>query len=250
MAQALGVRFLDSNGMELPFGGAAAVRLARIDMSGLRLGVMEAKITAATDVTNPLCGPKGASAIFGPQKGATSKMVQELDLAMDHLAQTIKRSLGLDLRDSPRGGAAGGLAAGLVAFASAEVVSGIDLVCDVLTFDQHLVGADLVFTAEGRLDSSTAYDKAPVGVARRAKARGIPVIAMAGSLGPGYEEVYRCGIDAVIPILERPMTFEDSLARTSELLISATERTMRVLSIGPRLPIVAGSPRAEFRSPG
>jgi glycerate kinase len=250
MAQALGVRFLDPNGRELPFGGTAAVRLARIDMSGLRLGVMEAKITAATDVTNPLCGPKGAAAIFGPQKGATSKMVQELDMAMDHLAQTIKRSLGLDLRDIPRGGAAGGLAAGLIAFANAEVVSGIDLVCDVLTLDQHLAGADLVITAEGRLDSSTAYDKAPVGVARRAKARGIPVVAIAGSLGQGYEEVYRCGIDAVVPILERPMTFEDSLARTSELVINATERAMRLLALGLRLPTVAGPTSAEFRRTG
>ena len=236
MAQALGVRFLDSNGRDLPFGGAALSRLARIDLSVLRREVMAARITAATDVTNPLCGPSGATAVYGPQKGASPQVVKELDRALDHLSRVIKRNLGLDVRDEPRAGAAGGLAAGLMAFVNAEIESGIDLICQVLGLDQHLAGADLVITAEGRMDASTIYDKAPVGVARRAKAMGIPVIAMAGSLGTGYEEVYRHGIDGVVPILGRPMNFEASIARTYDLLRSATERTMRLLKVGVAIP--------------
>ena len=146
MAQALGVRFLDSNGRELPFGGAALSKLARVDTSNLRLGVMEAKITAATDVTNPLCGPSGASAVYGPQKGASPKVVEELDRALEHLSRVIKRNLGLDVRDIPRAGAAGGLGAGLMAFMSAEIESGIDLICQVLGLEEHLTGVDLVIT--------------------------------------------------------------------------------------------------------
>ena len=232
MAQALGVHFLDSNGKELPFGGAGLSKLSRIDMSDLRLGVMEAKITAATDVTNPLCGPKGASAVYGPQKGASPQVVEELDKALDHLSRVINRNLGVDVRDQPRAGAAGGLGAGLMAFVNAEVESGIELVCHALGLEKHLEGADLVITAEGRVDSSTVYDKAPAGVARLAKAKGIPVIAMAGTLGPGYQEVYQYGIDAVVPILSRPMNFQDSISHTSGLLRGAVERTMRLLSVG------------------
>ena len=164
---------------------------------------MEAQIIAATDVTNPLCGPNGASAVYGPQKGASPGVVEELEMALDRLSGVIKRQLGLDLRDQARAGAAGGLAAGLVAFTNAQIESGIDLVCDVLGFDVHLEGADLVITGEGRADASTAYDKAPVGVARRAKSRGIPVVLLVGSLGVGYEAVYLHGIDVVLPINDR-----------------------------------------------
>ena len=236
MAQALGVHFLDSNGRELPFGGGGLSKLARVDMSELRLGVMEARITAATDVTNPLCGPRGASAVYGPQKGASLHILRELDNALDNLSRVIKRSLGLDVRDTPRGGAAGGLGAGMMAFLNAQVESGIGLVCRVLGLEEHLEGADLVITAEGRVDSSTVYEKAPAGVARLAKARGIPVIAMAGSLGPGYEQVYEHGIDAVVPILNKPMHFEDSIASTASLLRGAAERTMRLLALGQTIP--------------
>ena len=237
MAQALGVRFLDSNGRELPFGGAALSKLARVDTSNLRLGVMEAKITAATDVTNPLCGPSGASAVYGPQKGASPKVVEELDRALEHLSRVIKRNLGLDVRDIPRAGAAGGLGAGLMAFMSAEIESGIDLICQVLGLEERLAGVDLVITGEGRVDVSTTYDKAPVGVARLAKVKGIPVIAMAGSLGTGYEKVYQHGVDAIVPILDRPRTFEDSISRTYDLLRSTTERTMRLLKLGGTIPV-------------
>ena len=231
MAQALGIRFLDSGGRNLALGGAALSRLARIDLSGVKMGVMNTAITAATDVTNPLCGPTGASAVYGPQKGASPEVVEELDSALEQFAHVVRRSLGVEVRDVPRAGAAGGMAAGLMAFLNARVESGIDLVCRVLDLEGSLDGASLLITGEGRVDSSTVYDKAPVGVARLAKSRGIPVIIMAGSLGDGYQDVYQHGIDAVVPVLERPMSFTASVARTSELLERASERTMRLLKL-------------------
>ena len=236
MAQALGVRFLDSNGRDLPFGGASLVRLSRIDMSGLRMGLMGVTITAATDVVNPLCGPTGASAVYGPQKGASRRTVDSLDAALERFSRVVERSLGIDVKDVPRAGAAGGLGAGLIAFANARVESGVDLVCRVLGLASLMEGADLVITGEGRADGSTAYDKAPVGVARVAKASGVKtVVLVAGSLGRGYEELYSHGIDAVVPILNRPMSFEESLTRSRDLLAEASERTMRLLLAGSGL---------------
>ena len=172
-------------------GGAALSRLDRIDASGLYPGLKDATIIGATDVINPLCGPTGASAVYGPQKGATPEIVAELDLALAHYAEIVKRDLGKDVLDLPRAGAAGGLGAGLAAFLDGELRSGIDMVCDALGFDAALEGADLLITGEGRADSSTVYDKAPVGVARRAQARGVPTILLTGGLGPGYKELYQ-----------------------------------------------------------
>ena len=235
MAQALGIRFMDSNGRELPAGGAALARLHRVDVSGVRLGLMEAEIIAATDVNNPLCGPSGASAVYGPQKGASAAVVEELDQALDRLSRVVERQLGINMREVPRGGAAGGLAAGLVAFADARIESGIDLVCNAVRFEEKLEGADLVITGEGRTDASSVFEKAPVGVARKAKERGIPVIAIVGSLGPGHQAVYEHGIDALVPIPDRTMGFEESMSRSYDLLRSATARTMRLLSVGGSL---------------
>ena len=236
MAQALGVRFLDSNGRDLPFGGASLARLSRIDMSGLRMGIMSATITAATDVINPLCGSTGAAAVYGPQKGASRQTVDALDAALERFSRVVERSLGVDIKDVPRAGAAGGLGAGLIAFTNARVESGVDLVCRVLGVGTLMEGADLVITGEGRADSSTVYDKAPVGVARLAKATGVKVVVLiAGSLGRGYEELYEHGIDAVVPILSRPMSFEESLSRSRDLLRDATERTIRLLVAGAEL---------------
>ena len=236
MAQALGVRFLDSNGRDLPFGGAALSRLSRIDMSGLRMGIMGATITAATDVTNPLCGPTGASAVYGPQKGASRRTVEALDAALDRFSRVVERSMGVDIKDVSRAGAAGGMGAGLIAFTNARVESGVDLVCRVLGLGTVLERTDLVITGEGRADGSTVFDKAPVGVARLAKSMGVKaVVLIAGSLGRGYEELYEHGIDAVVPILNRPMSFDESLSRSHDLLRDATERTMRLLAVGAEL---------------
>ena len=229
MAAALGVKFLDAEGRQLPPGGAALARLARIDASGVHPKLGETSIIAATDVTNPLCGPEGASAIFGPQKGATEQVVQELDSALANYARIVSRDVGRDVSEQPGAGAAGGLGAGLMAFAGAELQSGIDMICQVLDFDSHLEGADLVITGEGRADRSTVFNKAPVGVARHARSHGVPTVLLAGSLGPGHKELYDHGIVSVVCIADGPMTFEQSLTRTGELLESAAERTVRLM---------------------
>ena len=233
MAWALGARFYDERGRPLPPGGAALSRLSAIDVSGLHPALKQTEIIAASDVENPLCGPEGASAVYGPQKGAGAQAVRLLDKALERYASVIEESLGIDVADRPGAGAAGGLGAGLMAFCGGQVQSGIDIVCEVLDFDARLEGADLVITGEGKLDASTVYNKAPVGVARRAEARGIPVVALAGSLGRGYEAVYEHGISAALSIVDRPMSMRVSVARTSELLAAAAERAIRLLQIPP-----------------
>jgi glycerate kinase len=232
MASALGARFLDAGGDQLPPGGAALANLAHVDTSALHPDMSATTIIGATDVTNPLCGETGASAIFGPQKGATPEMVSELDGCLANLARVVRSDLGIDVLHTPGSGAAGGLGAGLIAFAGAELRSGIDMVCDVLDFDRHAREADLIITGEGRADRSTAFDKAPVGIARRARQFGVPTILVAGSLGPGYETLYGHGIDAVLPIAEEPADLDSSLRRGSELLQRAAERAIRLYGLG------------------
>jgi glycerate kinase len=232
MASALGARFLDAGGDQLPPGGAALANLAHVDTSALHPDMSATTIIGATDVTNPLCGETGASAIFGPQKGATPEMVSELDGCLANLARVVRSDLGIDVLHTPGSGAAGGLGAGLIAFAGAELRSGIDMVCDVLDFDRHAREADLIITGEGRADRSTAFDKAPVGIARRARQFGVPTILVAGSLGPGYETLYDHGIDAVLPIAEEPADLDSSLRRGSELLQRAAERAIRLYGLG------------------
>ena len=232
LATALGARFLDSSGNPLPPGGSALARLDRIEIDDLHPRLGEATVIAATDVTNPLCGPDGASAVFGPQKGANPDMVQELDAALANYARVVARDLGRDVSEQPGAGAAGGLGAGLMAFTGATLQSGIDMVCEVLNFDSLLEGADLVITGEGRADHSTIFNKAPVGVARHAQAHGIPTVLLAGGLGPGYEELYDYSLAAVVCIADRPMTFDVSLSRTAELLEATAERTMRLILTG------------------
>ena len=234
MASALGAKFLDEKGNVLPKGGAALAQLERIDISGLDARLGEVDIVGATDVTNPLCGPTGASAIFGPQKGATPETVAELDGALANFARVANRDLGIDFlnEEHPGAGAAGGLGAGLMAFTNCRLQSGIDLVCEVLNFEEHIKGADLVLTGEGRADLSSIYDKAPVGVARKAAPHGVPTVILAGSLGDGYEELYQHGIAGIVCIADRPMSFERSLARTEELLEDTADRTVRLLQFG------------------
>lgn len=232
MAAALGFKFLDAKGHPLPAGGSALAKLSRIDFSSKHSRLAQATVVGVTDVTNPLCGPTGASAIYGPQKGASPDVVAELDAALQHFAKVVQRDLGHSVLALPRTGAAGGLGAGLVAFAGGELRSGIDMVCEAVGFDQHLEGASLVITGEGRADHSSIYDKAPVGVARRAQAKGVPTILLAGSLGAGYEQLYQHGIAGIMCIADRPMTFEQSLSRTEELLAGAAERALRLMRLG------------------
>jgi glycerate kinase len=235
MAQALGVRLLDAEERDLPFGGAALARLDRIDMSGLDPRAPESRFMVACDVTNPLTGPEGASAIYGPQKGATPEMVSQLDAALLHLAQVVKRDIGAEINNVQGAGAAGGLGGGLIAFLDAELRAGVDIVLDTVGLDRHLDGADLVITGEGSMDHQTVYNKAPIGVAERASSRGIPVIAVSGSLGEGYGEVHHHGIDAAAAITCAPMTLDDAIAQAAELVANATERALRFMVVGAKV---------------
>lgn len=236
MAQALGIRLLDADGNELPMGGAALADLDRIDVSDVDPRIAQSEFAVACDVSNPLTGPRGAAAVYGPQKGATPEMVDQLDRALKRFAEVAKRDLGVDVDDLPGAGAAGGLGGGLVAFMNGTLRAGVDVVLDAVGLDRHLEGADLVITGEGQLDDQTVYNKAPIGVARRAKTRGIPVIAVSGSLGERFTEVHAHGIDAVSAIVCAPeMTLQEATARAEELIASATEEAMRYMRIGRRV---------------
>lgn len=235
MAQAIGVGLKNSAGDPLPFGGAALADLASIDMSGLDPRVKESTFLVACDVSNPLTGPEGASTVYGPQKGASPQMVDQLDEALGHLARIVGREIGVDIDQLKGSGAAGGLGGGMVAFLGADLRTGVDIVLDVVGIDAHLDGADLVVTGEGCLDYQTVYSKAPIGVAKRASLRDIPVIAISGSLGKHYNLVHEHGIDAAVAIPQGPITLKESSKRAAELTADATEEAMRMLKVGGRL---------------
>jgi glycerate kinase len=235
MAQALGVRLLDGDGRELPCGGAALSGLQSIDPSGQDTRVRESRFLVACDVNNPLTGPEGASVIYGPQKGATPDMVERLDAALGQFAEVALRDLGTDVNDVPGAGAAGGLGGGLIAFLGAELGTGVDIVLEVVGLDRHLEGADLVITGEGCLDHQTVYNKAPIGVASLAKARGIPVVAISGSLGERYREVHHHGIEAAAAITCYPMSLDEASERAAELVVGATEEALRFMQVGARI---------------
>ena len=235
MAQALGVRLVDGAGEELGFGGAALADLAAIDMGGLDARIAECETLVACDVNNPLTGPTGASAIYGPQKGATPAMVSELDAALAHFARAVKRDIGADIADTPGSGAAGGLGGGLIAFAGGRLQAGVDIVLDAVGLDEALVGADLAVTGEGSMDHSTIYNKAPVGVAARAKRLGIPVVDISGSLGAGFRDAHAHGIDAATAIVPGPMTLGEASERAAELIADTAEEMMRFMRVGGRV---------------
>ncbi|MGB9661934.1 MAG: glycerate kinase [Moorellaceae bacterium] len=235
MAQALGVKLLDQSGQDIPWGGIGLERLARIEMQDLDPRVKEAEILVACDVDNPLCGPRGASAVYGPQKGATPEMVRRLDAALAHLADIIARDLGLQVRDLPGAGAAGGLGAGLVAFLGATLRRGIELVMEAVNLEGVLAqGADLVITGEGEINGQTAHGKVPVGVARLASKYGIPVVALVGSIGEGAHAVFDHGIQGFMSIVPRPVSLAFCLENAAILLTEAAERMMRLLLALPK----------------
>jgi glycerate kinase len=223
MARALGYRLRDSAGGDLPPGGAALARLDRIDASGFdSAGWAGVRVRVASDVTNPLTGPEGASAIYGPQKGADPQAVRELDAALARLAQVIERDLGKQVAHLAGAGAAGGTGAGLVAFLGASLEPGAPLVVGATGFDERLPGSDVVFTGEGRADEQTAYGKAPGEVARRAAAAGTPVVMLAGSKGPGWESLYSLGVTAVVTLTEEGDDTHDAFRDPEGLLRRAT----------------------------
>ena len=209
---ALGVRFLDREGQELPLGGAALARLSQIDLTGLDTRLAQVEVMVAADVDNPLCGPRGASAVFGPQKGASPEQVAQLDEALGHYADVMAATLGEDLRDFPGVGAAGGLGFAARAVLRAGFRPGVELVAELSGLVEAMQGADLVITGEGRLDGQSLHGKTPVGVARLARTAGVPVIALAGSLGEGYQRLYAEGIGAAFSLAPGPLSLEQAMA--------------------------------------
>jgi glycerate kinase len=231
MAQALGVKLLDKYGRELPRGGAALAKLARIDVSWIDKRLINCQITVASDVNNPLCGSEGASRVYGPQKGAVGKMIEQLDQALSHYGSIIKKDLGVDILNVPGAGAAGGLGAGLIAFLKATLMPGVDVVSDAVGLIYHLKGASLVFTGEGRLDSQTLFGKTIAGVAAKAKELGVQVIAIVGSVEGEPNAFTDCGIDAVMSIASGPMSLDECLTDADKLIADATERALRLVRI-------------------
>lgn len=229
MAQALGIGFYDDEGSELGFGGANLSRLSRIDLSKMNPALKKAQLIVACDVDNPLCGPTGASRVFGPQKGATPAIVKQLDAGLARLAGVIKAQTGKDILNMPGAGAAGGLGGGLVGLLGAVLRPGIDIVIDSTGLEEKIKGADLVITGEGRTDYQTARGKAPVGIARVAKKYNVPVIAFSGGLGEKYEEVYGAGLDAVFSIPPGPVTLEMAMQNGKQYLLGKVVNIARLL---------------------
>lgn len=233
MAQALGARFLDAKGKELAPGGAALADLEHIDVTNLDPRLVGFEVTLACDVNNPLCGPRGASAIYGPQKGATPELVEQLDAALAHYADVVRKDLGADVQNVAGAGAAGGLGMGLMVFLKARLIPGIDVVIEATNLVADLTGADLVFTAEGRIDCQSAMGKVLTGVALKAKEFGSPVIALAGEVADDCRVVYEQGIDAVLSIAPGPISLDQSMAVADKLITDTAECAMRLFMCRP-----------------
>lgn len=236
MAEALGVRFLDKHGNPIPRGGGFLDRLATVDVSGLDPRIANTCILIASDVTNPLVGSTGASAVFGPQKGATPQMVTQLDNNLAHYAAVIKDQLGIDVAHTPGAGGAGGLGAGLLAFAQSTMRAGVDIVSSTVRLVERAEGADYCFTGEGGIDFQTKFGKTPMGVAKAVRERNsdIGVIAFAGNVGEGIDQLYDVGIDAVFGIVSGAMSLDKAIAAGPENLSRAAENVGRLIRIGQR----------------
>ncbi len=234
MAEALGARFLDTAGQPLAPGGAALARLATIDPSGLDPRLQETQIQVACDVDNPLCGPRGASAIYGPQKGATPTMVAELDRALRRFGGIAAQTFGRDVSEQPGAGAAGGLGAALLWFANARLQPGIEIVIAATGLRELIRQADWVLTGEGATDYQTAFGKAPVGIAKVAQEYNVPVVCLSGGLGRDYQAVYACGIAAIASITPCPMPLEECMENGVTLIEDAAERLARLIAVGMR----------------
>ena len=228
MAQALGAGLLDSGGRQIPRGGGGLVFLDRLDLSGLDARLPRTEFIAACDVDNPLTGEDGAARVYAPQKGATDDMVAELERNLERFDMVAGRDLGKEVGALPGAGAAGGLGAGLAAFMDARLERGAEIVLEYCGLREKISGADLVITAEGKLDGQTAFGKAPVAVARLARECGVRAVAFAGSLGEGAEAVHGEGIDAYFHIAPRPVSLEEALREAPDFLRRAAEQAMRL----------------------
>ncbi|WP_318368796.1 glycerate 2-kinase [Enterobacter sp.] len=232
MVQALGAKLCDANGTSIGYGGGSLNTLNTIDISGLDPRLKACAIRVACDVTNPLIGEKGASRIFGPQKGATEALIVELDNNLAHYASVIKKSLRVEVKDVPGSGAAGGMGAALMAFLGAELRSGIEIVTEALNLEEHIHDCTLVVTGEGRIDSQTINGKVPMGIATVAKKYHKPVIGIAGSLTHDVGVVHTCGIDAVFSVLTSVTTLEEAFRGAFDNIYRASRNIAATLQEG------------------
>ncbi|MEI6206437.1 MAG: glycerate kinase [Desulfuromonadales bacterium] len=231
MLQAMGVKLTDQAGREIGGGGGELARLDRIDIGSIDSRLKACRIEAACDVSNPLTGPQGASAIFGPQKGATPQMVAQLDVNLGRYADLINRDLNVQVDKVPGAGAAGGMGAALLAFFGAELRPGIEIIMDAVGLEACVQDADLVITGEGRIDSQTIHGKTPIGVARMAKRYGKPVIGIAGSLATDAGMVHEHGIDAVFSVLSQVSTVDEALNNASANVRAASRNIAATLKM-------------------
>ena len=231
MAQALGAKLTDKNKKSIDLGGLALNEITKIDISGIDPRIHESEILVACDVNNPLCGPNGASFVYGPQKGASPEMVKTLDDALYHFGSQLISDTGINIMEIAGSGAAGGIGGGMLGFLNAKLKPGVEIVLDTLDFDKSLKNVDLVITGEGQIDFQTVFSKAPIGVAKHAKKYNIPVIAICGSLGKNYQDVHSHGIDAVIPITPKPMDLKEASDNAYELIKNTSEQIFRILKI-------------------
>ena len=228
MAQALGAALLDAAGRPLGPGGAELLKLAHVSLGSMLPEVRGLEVTVACDVDNPLYGPRGAAAVYGPQKGATAGKVEILDKALRRFAEVVERDLGMDVASVPGAGAAGGLGAGLMVFLGARLASGTELVGDVVQLADKIQGADLVITGEGKMDRQTMMGKVPQGVARIARSLGVPVIAIVGSYVGPLDPVHAAGIEAVFAALPGPVSLQEAMSRAAENIEAATAQVFRL----------------------
>jgi len=231
MVKALGIKLLDEKSGEIDFGGGNLNRLKSIDLSEIDIRIKQCNIVVACDVDNTLCGEKGASYIFGAQKGADENMIIILDKNLSHYAEIVNKYLGVSIKDYPGAGAAGGLGGGLLAFLNAKLQPGINIVIETTDLEEKLKDADLVITGEGMIDYQTQYGKTPYGVAMLAKKHNIPVIALAGGIGKGAEELYSKVFDSIFSIVDKPMQLEEAIANSELLLQKTAERIMRIIKL-------------------
>ncbi len=229
MIKALGARLLDKDGNDLGYGGGCLGDIEAIDLSSMDERLKSCKIVAACDVDNPLIGHRGASHVFGPQKGADPEMVKILDKNLEHYAEVVERTTGTSIKDFPGAGAAGGLGGGLLAFLGAELKRGIDIVIEATDFEEKIKDADIVITGEGMMDYQTQYGKTPYGVAQVARKYNIPVVAIVGSVGQNAEALYDLGFSGIFSIINRPMTLAEAMAKGAELLERTSESVMRMV---------------------
>lgn len=244
MAKALGAKFFDNSGKELDDGGYALQKLEKIDISKIDQRIKNTEILVACDVDNPLCGPRGASAVYGPQKGATPEMILELDKALLNFSDVAQDVTGKDVKNIAGAGAAGGLGAGLMFFTEASLMPGVELILEVTDFNNLVKDADLVITGEGNTDFQTVFGKAPVGVAKAAKKYNIPVICISGGLGDGYESVFENGIDAIISISSGPVSLDECMLNGASMITAATKRLIRTLRVGMLIEKKSGQERS------